>query len=83
MNTETSLSETVARTVEDLPDPPLARRDLRDIGPGLAGMVAVPDDSGDDPRVRLHFPNADVVARFEDDAGAWTVETVEGPDEAV
>jgi len=83
MNTETSLSDTVARTVEDLPNPPLSGRDLRDVGPGPAGVVAVPEDSEDAPRVRLHFSDADVVARFEDDAGEWTVETVTDLDETV
>ena len=89
MNTETSLSETVARTVENLPDPLFSSRDLRDIGPGPAGMVAVPEESEPDavpedaPRVRLYFPDTDVVARFETDTETWTVEAVVSPDGGV
>lgn len=71
----------VTRAVESLPEPPLSDRDLRGVGPGPSGVVAVPDDSTDTPRVRLYLSDADVVARFEADAGEWTVETVASPDE--
>ena len=52
-------------------------------------MVAVPEDSDPDadpenaPRVRLYFPDADVVARFETDTETGTVETVVSPDDGV
>jgi len=85
MDGENSPPEDVTRTVENLPDPPLSSHDLRDVGPGPSGMVAVPEDadavSEDAPRVRLYFPDTDVVARFETDTETWTVEAVVSPDD--
>ena len=85
MDGENSSPEDVTRTVENLPDPPLSSHDLRDVGPGPSGMVAVPEDadavSEDAPRVRLYFPDTDVVARFETDTETWTVEAVVSPDD--
>lgn len=75
------LPEDVTRTVENLPNPPISGRDLRNVGPGPSGMVAVPEDTGETPRVRLYFADTDIVARFEEDAGEWTVEAVESPGE--
>jgi len=47
-------------------------------------MIAVPEDadavSEDAPRVRLYFPDTDVVARFETDTETWTIEAVVSPD---
>lgn len=76
------LPNEVAHTVESLPDPPLSGRDLRDVGPGPSGMVAVPVDTASPPRVRLYFAEADVVAWFKDDAEEWVVELVASPDAA-
>ena len=89
MDGKNSPPEDVTRTVENLPDPPLSSRDLRDVGPGPSSMVAIPEDSEPDvvpedaPRVRLYFPGTDIVARFETDTETWTVEAVVSPEGGV
>lgn len=84
MNATTNIGDGIpghaAEAVSDLPNPPLSRRDLRDVGPGLSGMVVVPEDTEDPYRVRLYLTDTDVVARFEEGTETWTVESVESPD---
>jgi len=43
-------------------------------------MVVVPEDTEDPYRIRLYLADTDVVARFEEEAETWTVESIESPD---